>query len=101
MFVLANLILTLAKIMGIIFSVYFWLITARALVSWVNPDPFNPLVQFLQKVTEPVLAPIRNKLMRVQLNLGLDFSPFIAILVIIFLENFLTTSLVEWAYRLK
>jgi YggT family protein len=97
----ANFILSVAKVLGIILTTYFWLVTARALVSWVNPDPFNPIVQLLQKITEPVLAPIRNKLARLQWNVGIDFSPFIVILIIIFLENFLISSLVDIAYRLK
>ena len=101
MFVLGNFILALAKIMGALLTVYFWLIVARALISWVNPDPFNPIVQFLQKVTEPVLLPIRNRLMRRQFGMGLDLSPFIVILVIMFLENFLVNSLIDLAYRLK
>jgi len=98
---LANFILAAAKVIGIILSAYFWIVTARALISWVNPDPFNPVVQFLQKATEPVLAPIRSRLARFQSNIGIDFSPFIVILIIIFLENFLITSLVDFAYQLK
>ena len=101
MILVANFILAAAKVLGIVLTAYFWLVTARALVSWVNPDPFNPIVQLLQKLTEPVLAPIRNRLFRWQLNAGIDFSPFIVILIIIFLENFLIASLVDLAYRLK
>jgi len=100
MILAANFIRATADVLGIILTAYFWVITARALVSWVNPDPFNPIVQILQKITEPVLAPIRNRLSRWQFNLGIDFSPFIVILIIIFLEKFLINSLVDLAYRL-
>ena len=101
MILAANFILATANVLGILLTAYFWVIMARALVSWVNPDPFNPIVQILQKITEPVLAPIRNRLFRWQFNLGIDFSPFIVILIIIFLEKFLINSLVDLAYRLK
>jgi YggT family protein len=84
MFVLKYLIIALAEVIDIVLLSYMVIVVARALISWVNPDPYNQIVIFLYRVTEPVLRPIRRILpMR---NIGIDFSPFIVILVIIFLR---------------
>lgn len=91
MFVLSNLIIALAKIIDIALTIYMWIIIFRALISWVNPDPYNQIVIFLYRVTEPVLRPVRRILpMR---NIGIDFSPFIVVLVIIFLRLFLIPTM--------
>ena len=99
MFVLSNFILAFAKIIDMGLSLYMWIIVARALISWVNPDPYNPIVRFLYRAAEPVMAPIRRWLpLR---GLGIDISPIIAIAAIIFLQSFLLRSLIEFAYSLK
>ena len=72
-------------------DIYTWIIIAAALISWVSPDPYNPLVQFLRRVTEPVLRPIRRLLSPYQT--GLDFSPLVAILIIQFVERVILPSL--------
>jgi YggT family protein len=75
-----------------------WIIIGRAVISWVNPDPYNPIVRFLHSVTEPVLYPIRRWL---PINLGgIDFSPILVILAIIFLQSFLVQSLADLAHSL-
>ncbi len=98
MFVISNLLLALAKILHIVLTFYMWIIIARALLSWVNPDPYNPIVRFLYNVTEPVLHAIRRYL-PVFFG-GIDFSPMIVILLIMFLDNFLVPSLAQMALRL-
>ena len=80
MFVLANFFGALAEVVSIVLTIYYWMIFIRALISWVNPDPFNPIVQFLQRATEPVLEPIRRLLP----PLSIDLSPMIAFFAIIF-----------------
>jgi YggT family protein len=100
MFILGNLLSALAVILEWALIVIFWLIVARALVSWVNPDPLNPIVQFLEKTTEPILGPIRRKI-PLNWRMGIDVSPLIAALVIVFLQKFLVQSIVDLAYRLK
>jgi YggT family protein len=75
-----------------------WLIIARALISWVNPDPYNPIVRFLYNVTEPVLAWLRQRLPLVYS--GLDLSPLLVLLAIVFLKNFLIASLLDLAHRI-
>ena len=97
MFVLSNFIRACASIADVILSVFYWLILIRALISWVNPDPYNAIVRFLYKATEPVLQPIRKRLP----PMGVDVSPIIAFLAIIFLKGFIVASLVDLSYRLQ
>jgi YggT family protein len=70
-----------------------WIVIARAILSWVNPDPYNPIVRFIHNVTEPVLYRIRAKI-PVSFG-GIDFSPIIVILGVIFLQNFVVNSLLR------
>ena len=99
MFVFANLILALGRMLDILLSLYMWIIIISALISWVNPDPYNPIVRFLHAVTEPVLRPIRRV---IGLRTGfIDISPMIVILAILFAKYFLIQSLIEIAYKLK
>ena len=98
MFVIGNFLAAVAKIVDIGLTLYMWIIIARAVISWVNPDPYNPIVRFLTSVTEPVLYQIRRRL---PINLGgLDLSPILVILAIIFIQSFLVRSLAEMASRL-
>jgi len=95
MYVWTNFLSAVAEIIDIVLTFYMYIIIARALISWVNPDPYNPIVQFLYRVTEPVLNPLR-RLVPVW-KLGLDLSPMIAILIIIFLKKFLIPTLMQTA----
>jgi YggT family protein len=99
MFIISNFILSIARLLDIIITMLYWIIIIRALISWVNPDPFNPIVQFLEKATEPVLAPIRRAL-RMQFW-AIDVSPIIAILCLIFIQSFFVHTLTDLALRLK
>jgi len=98
MFVLANFFKALASILDIGLTVYMWMVIARAVVSWVNPDPYNPIIVFLRRSTDPVLLPIQRKFPFREM--GIDFSPFIALLGIIFLQKFLVNTLYQLALRL-
>ena len=100
MFVLSNFIVSAARILDILLTMLYWLILIRALISWVSPDPFNPIVQFLEKATEPVLYPIR-KIMPFTFRFGIDLSPIIAFLIIMFLKSFLVSTLLDLAARLR
>jgi len=99
MFVASNLVLAVARLLELVLWAYFWMIIARAVLSWVNPDPFNPIVRFLYRATEPVLRPIRHRLPTFQM--GLDLSPMIVMLAIYFLESFLISSLRDFALSLR
>jgi YggT family protein len=100
MFVFSNLFVALANVSDVVLTILYWLILVRALISWVNPDPFNVIVQFLYKTTEPILYPIR-KILPFQSGIGLDISPIIAFLLIIFLKSFLVKTLLDISFRLR
>jgi YggT family protein len=97
MFVVANFLVAVAKMIDIILSLYMWIIIGRAIISWVNADPYNPIVRFLISATEPVLYPVRRRLPMLG---GIDFSPILVILAIIFVQTFLVQSLIQIASQL-
>jgi YggT family protein len=99
MFALRHLIEALAEILNLGLTIYMWLIIAQAVLSWVNPDPYNPIVRFLYKVTEPVLNWVRQRL-PVVIG-GLDLSPILVLLAIVFLQKFLVASLLDLAFRIR
>lgn len=98
MFVIANFFLAIAKIADIVLTLYLYILIARAILSWVNPDPYNPIVNFLYRVTEPVLFRIRRFLPATG---GLDLSPMVVMLVIFFLQKFAVNTIYDLAYRMK
>lgn len=98
MFVVGNFIMAIATIIDYILTIANWLIIIRALISWVNPDPYNVIVQFLYKTTEPLLAPFKRILP--SYSLGIDISPIFALLAIWFLKLFLVKTLYGIALRL-
>ena len=99
MFVLENLIFALAKFIDMGLTLYMWLIIGRAVVSWVNPDPYNPIVNFLNRATEPVLAPVRRWIPMG--GLGIDISPVIVIMAIYFLQQFLVRTMMQMAVHAR
>ncbi len=98
MFVFGNVILGIAKVLDIVLNIYMWIIIIRALISWVNPDPYNAIVQILTRVTEPVLRPIRKLVP--PYKVGIDFSPLIAVLIIIFLQYAVINTLKRIGYSM-
>ncbi|MDH5543905.1 MAG: YggT family protein [Nitrospinota bacterium] len=97
MFVFSNFLDALATLLGLILELALWLIIIRALISWVSPDPYNPIVRFLVSATEPILRPIQQMLPPMG---GLDLSPIVAIFIIIFLKSFLVRTLHDIAMRI-
>lgn len=95
MFVTANLLVALAKVLGLVLNIFMWIIIARAVLSWVSPDPYNPIVRFIHGVTEPVLSRLRRRLPLV--FGGIDLAPLVVLLLIIFLETFVVGSLLQMA----
>ncbi len=98
MFVIAYFLYALAQILDIALYAYMLVIIARALLSWVNPDPYNPIVRFLYNVTEPALYRIRQ-LIPAYIG-GIDFTPMILLLVIYFLKAFLVPTLARLAFTI-
>lgn len=97
MFIIGNFLNALARLIDFTLSAYMWVVIGRAIISWVNADPYNPVVRFLHEVTEPVLSRIRRLL---PVMGGLDLSPMILIMAIIFLQSFLVPTLKRIAFAL-
>jgi YggT family protein len=98
MFLLGNFMLALAKLINFALSIYIWVIIGSAVISWVNADPYNPIVRFLRQATEPLLVRIRRVL---PIMGGLDLSPMVLILIVIFLQSFLVPTLQQIAMSLQ
>ncbi len=99
MFIIANLLNAIAFIIHSILYIYMWLIIIRAVISWVNPDPYNPIVNFLYQVTEPVLYRIRRYLpFR---GMAIDISPIVVFIIIYFLDIFLVETIRDIAVKLR
>ena len=98
MFVLSNLVAALAQLLSACFTIYTWILVIRVLITWVSPDPFNPIVQFLIKATDPVLEPLRKVIPPIG---PLDISPVVAMLVLQALQHFVVRTLGDIALRLR
>jgi len=98
MFILSNLLIAIASAVSMVLTLYLYIVLARAILSWVNPDPRNPIVRFLYSATEPVLYRVRRVLPYMG---GIDFSPFAVILAIYFLQSFLVGTLQDLAVRMR
>jgi YggT family protein len=93
-FLFSNFISASAMLIGYILTAYMWLIIIRALLSWVNPDPNNPIVEILYRLTEPVLRQVRYRMPDFG---GIDLSTIAVLLAIFFLQHFLVQSLYDIA----
>ena len=93
----SNFLTAIAKVLDVVLSIFMWIVIARAILSWVSPDPYNPIVRFIHNITEPVLHQVRK---RVPINFGgIDFSPILVLLAVIFLQQFVVQSLYDLALR--
>ncbi|HET8563701.1 MAG TPA: YggT family protein [Candidatus Binatia bacterium] len=99
MFIIANLLIAAAQVLDYILWAYMWVLIARAIISWVDADPYNPIVRFIYTITEPVLYRVRRAL-PIYAG-GIDFSPIIVFFAIIFLQRFLIQSLYDIAQSLR
>lgn len=97
MFVLGNLLSALAQLLQMVFQIYTLILIARVLITWVNPDPFNPIVQGLSRLTDPVLEPLRRV---IPLIGPFDISPIVALLLLQALQHFLIRTLWDLSVRL-
>ncbi len=91
MFVWTNLVIWIANVLAGILSLYFWIVIIAAIMSWIEPNPYNPIVRFLYAVTEPVFDFVREHLPVV--FAGIDFSPILVIIGIQFLQQYLIPTL--------
>ena len=99
MFVFSNLFSTIGSILNMLLTIYFWIIFARAVLSWVRPDPYNPIVQFIYKTTEPFLIPFQKIVPAYRI--GVDLSPLFALAVLWILRVVVVNSLIDLAGLIK
>jgi YggT family protein len=99
MFVLGNALSTIATLIGFLAHIYFFALLGNVICSWVNADPYNPIVRFIRRITDPVLDVIRRFLPPIA---GLDFSPFVAMLALQFVvQGFLVSTLHDLAIKIQ
>lgn len=99
MIVIANTLSALALVLGSLLNIYFWIVVVAALITWVNPNPYNPIVRGLRMLTEPVFYRVR-KWLPFTYAAGIDFSPVIVLIAIQLLERIVVKSLAEYAAHL-
>ena len=100
MFVLGNFLQAVASILNSVLQIYTWVLIISVMISWVSPDPYNPVVRFLRGVSEPLFAWVRERLPFAIVG-TLDLSPIIVILFLSFLRSFLVGTLLDLAVRLR
>lgn len=96
---MGHLFEALATVVSIALELYMWIVIISALISWVNPDPYNPIVRFLRSATEPVFVRVRRYIPAVAG--GVDFTPLIVILAIVFLKVFLVGVLSDLSGKFR
>ncbi len=101
MFIIAYILEGLATVLGLALGIYYYLLLARVLISWVNPDPYNQIVVFLRQMTDPILEPLRRIFLPLTMQIRVDLSPIIAFFIIVFLQKSLVGMLFHIAYMLK
>mgnify|MGYP001320333965 FL=1 len=99
MFVFGNFLEALATVIAYVLQIYSWIVIARVVISWVNADPYNPIVRAIYSMTEPVLYRIRRAMP--VFGGGIDFSPIVVFIGIMFLQSFLVQTLRQLAFRMQ
>lgn len=96
MFVIQNILLAVGSVLGALLNLYFWIVIVAAVITWVRPDPYNPIVRVLRTLTEPVFYYVR-KWMPFTYRAGIDFSPVVVLLVIQLVNQIIVRSLMQYA----
>lgn len=99
MIVLSNTLSALAMVLGTLLNIYFWIVLVACLISWVNPNPYNPIVRALRMLTEPVFYRVR-KWLPFTYAAGIDFSPVVVLIAIELANRIIVKSLAEYAAHL-
>lgn len=99
MFVLGNVVYAIAMVLKSLLSLYFWIVLIAVLLTWVRPDPYNPIVRALTALTEPVFYRVRKLLPFTFIN-GLDLSPIVVLIGIQLVETIVVRSLFQWSAML-
>lgn len=99
MIILANVLTGIATVLDMLLGMVIFLVIARAVISWVSPDPYNPLVRFLNSSTDPLLRPLRRYIPLI--GGGIDITPIVLLLILYFLKAALVNTLVDYAFKIK
>jgi YggT family protein len=99
MFIVSNFLVAVAQVLDYVLWAYTWILLARVVISWVNADPYNPVVRFIYNATEPVLSRVRERFP--VYTGGFDLSPIVVWIAVLFLQHFLVRSLYDAAYALR
>jgi YggT family protein len=99
MFVFGNLFSSIASILNLLLDLYFWVIFARAILSWIKPDPYNPIVRTICRLVDPLTYKI-SRIIPTRIGM-VDVAPFILMLLIIFVQKFLVATLFDIGARMK
>ena len=91
------LLIAVARILDLAFNIYIFIVVARALISWVNPDPYNPIVRFLHSATDPVLYRLRRLLPFLQAG-AFDFSPIVLLILLSVIQQMLVSFLYQLSH---
>ncbi len=91
-----DILVGVAGILHMVLTAYMWVVIISALLTWVNPDPYNPIVRFLRNLTEPVFLWIRRRLPFVVVG-GFDLSPIVVIIAVQLLDSVLGRLLARLA----
>lgn len=100
MIIPANLLVGLAYAVKFVLDAYFWIVVGSAIVSWVNADPWNPIVRFLRSATSPVYQRLR-RMMPFLATGGIDLAPMLVLVALFLAEKVIVGSLLDYAYLLK
>ncbi|WP_394027153.1 YggT family protein [Desulfovibrio falkowii] len=100
MIVLANTMSAIAMILGSLLNLYFWIVIIAAVLTWVRPDPYNPIVRTLRALTEPVFYRVR-KWLPFTYTTGMDFSPVVVLLSIELFNRIVVASLAQYALAIQ
>ena len=99
MFVFGNLFSSIASILNLLLDLYFWVIFARAILSWIRPDPYNPIVKTIYRLVDPLTYKI-SRIIPTKIGM-VDVAPFILMLLIVFVQKFLVATLFDIGARMK
>jgi len=99
MIILGNLLLAIGEVLGGLLSLMVFVVIARAVISWVNPDPYNPIVRFLHSSTDPLLRPLRRYIPLV--GGGIDITPIVLLFILYFLKIALVQTILDYAWQLR
>jgi YggT family protein len=100
MHLLGLILLSIAKVLRLLLNIYTVIVAAAVIVSWVNPDPYNPIVRFLYQATQPVFRQIRRLVPRALFRTGFDWTPIFVFILLIVIDTTLVGLLFEWAHQL-